>query len=422
MGSAINLCILAVGDELLGGKVLDTNLAAAAKLLEPAGYRIALHLTASDAPGALASLLGGVLRGDFDAATGVGGRIAGVIVCGGLGPTEDDRTRAEVAAALGVELEFRDAAWQRIVAHFNRRGATPVANNRRQAFFPATSLELPNAFGSAPAFHDQRGERALWVLPGVPREFVGLLEHAVLPALRQALPAAPAANSTVTLRFFGMPESTLDAWVLSHLPQHAVPDYHIYFHELELEVVLPAEQQALAALAATELREKFLGVGSANLSTRLVALAAEKQLHIVIAESVTGGLATSLLIEVPGASQVLAGAWVTYTDEWKRRELGVPDDILARFGAVSEECAASMAEGARSSSSADLAVAITGIAGPSGGTPDRPVGLTYVAIANARNPAQPLVKRFQFAGDRAMNRIYAAKQALFALYRQIMNW
>ncbi len=391
--------VIAVGDELLAGRILDTNARFLSARLTALGFRVRYQIAVGDGSGELGALLASPAA-DAEA----------VIVTGGLGPTEDDRTRAEIAAALGVALEFRAETWEQIAARLRARGVDPNPRNRSQAYFPAGADVVTNRHGSAPAFRVTRPGGEIWALPGVPAEMESIFEEEVAPALARS-GAAPSAKRE-TLRFFGVPESHLDAWFVERLLPNERADYHIRVHDGEVEVELPSGV-SLAAAAAERFPGNYLGTGGIGLPERLVAVARSAGLTIATAESCTGGLVASRITSAPGASAVFLGGWVVYSNALKSEQLQVPPALLGRHGAVSAEVAVGLARAARDEAHADLALSVTGIAGPDGGTPEKPVGTVYLGLAG---PSGFRSRRLSLAGGREQIRSRTAGWGLHALW------
>ncbi|MGE3163718.1 MAG: CinA family nicotinamide mononucleotide deamidase-related protein [Planctomycetota bacterium] len=399
--STPTVAVITVGDEILSGRICDRHSAWVSAALEPLGYRMSYHLSVGDEAGALAR----VLRHPpvhTDA----------LIIAGGLGPTDDDRTRAEVAAALGDDLEFRDESWERIAAYYRSFGREPSPLNRRQAFFPASAREILNPHGTAPAFmveHPETGQ-ILWVLPGVPHELHALFRSEVLPAMQRRW--EPSAVRLATYHFFGISESELAEWLRTQLPSERSGDYHICVSDGEIEVRLDPRVE-IAAAATRSYGSRFLGAGEVGLAARLVGEATDRGVTFAIAESCTGGLVGARVTAIAGASRAFRGGWITYDNEWKQRELGVSSDGLEVHGAVSAEVACAMAAGASSRGGVDFAVAVTGIAGPAGGSATKPVGTVYFGLASGRDVYW---LRKSYRGDRERVRSLSANQALHALW------
>jgi nicotinamide-nucleotide amidase len=392
----MKVSIITVGDEILAGRVVDIHGAYLSARLVPFGIPVLSIRSVGDAPGALhQALLEEAARSDT------------IVVAGGLGPTEDDRTRAECAAAAGVELEWREDWWERISAHLARRGSAPSPRNRRQAWFPLGSVPIENPYGSAPAFRMRLGPAEVWALPGVPEEFRGLVEGALLPTLR---PGAAVGEGVWT--FHGIPEAALDEWLVSTLTERGLPPtHHICVKEGEIEVRLGAGLD-LAPLARARFAGRFLGAGAASLPERVVAEARAQGFRLAVAESCTGGRIAGRLTDTPGSSAVFEAGWVAYGNAAKVRDLGVPPELIAAGGAVSGPVAEAMARGARERAGVAVALSTTGIAGPGGGSEGKPVGTVWFGIAT-EGAVRSGVRHFR--GDRERVRQLAVAQGLAIL-------
>lgn len=405
----MHIAFVAIGDELLRGESREGNAAVLADLLEARGHRLAEVRVLPDDFASIA----GALR---DLQT----RPTLVVISGGLGPTDDDFTRAAVAKAVGVPLIRDNALVEQIRARFTGLGRVMHPANERQAEFPCGAQVLRNDHGSAPGFVMPLGQGQVACFPGVPREFRRMLDDH-LDALLQAvgLPA-PRARREITLRLFGIPESDMQG-VLTGLPHyHAVhmrslpkyPEIRLKFAEKDD----PAGYDALLAEARQALGWHVYGEGEADshAAATLRALQA-RQASVAVAESCTGGLIGHLLTDVPGASATLRADVVAYANEAKVAFMQVDPRLLEVHGAVSEPVARAMAEGARRRMDATVAVATTGIAGPGGGSEHKPVGTAYLALAT---PDGTRVKAMNFPGvDRVRFKQLVAHSALAELRR-----
>jgi nicotinamide-nucleotide amidase len=407
----VQLELLTIGDELLLGQTVDTNAAELARVLAGAGVRVAHRSTVGDDIDSIMSEVEQALA-----------RSGAVITTGGLGPTRDDKTKVAVARLLGLPLEFRDEVWAQVVARFAHFGRTPNAANRTQAEVPSGATVLPNRWGTAPG---------LWVettamprpglvimLPGVPHEMRMLLRHEVLPRL-----AARTTGTVVrsrTLRTMGVPESTLAETIgameeriapltLAYLPSMDGVDLRLTAWNLD-----PADADARLTGAGNELRERvgdaIYGEDGADLAAVVLEAAQSAGRTLAVAESCTGGLLGGRLSAVPGASHSFVGGVIAYANDVKQRLLDVPAAMLEQEGAVSESVACAMAAGVRARTGADLTVAVTGIAGPDGGTTEKPVGTVWFATAMAEGETR--ARRLVFGGARNEIRARAAQAAL----------
>lgn len=412
------LGIVTVGDELLTGRITDSHSSYLSQAFVTRGYDVTFHFSVGDRPG---DLSGWLRRLNHEGP---------LMIVGGLGPTEDDRTRSEVAAALGVDLEFDPSSWKRIQNYLANRSVTVSENNRHQAFFPRGATVVENPHGTAPAFRVSARRGTWWVLPGVPRELHALLEEAVLPELMSLYPRPARTDDSVALRFFAVPEARLDEWLLARLDASERDRYHICVSDGETFVEVPARDDWEEA-ATIAFGPRFLGSGPDGLAGRVLAEATRRGAQLATAESCTGGLVSKRLVDMPGASAAFAGGWVAYSNDQKRQNLGVPSVELERDGAVSASVACSLARAARDRGGApELSsvpegvppsdrrlvvhgLGISGVAGPGGGTEDKPVGTTYIAVAN---PHGVWWRRYSLPGNRDRIRSWAASWGLFALW------
>ena len=432
--------LLTVGTELLLGFTVDTNAADAGRALAAAGVRLTQRATVGDAQDAIQNAVAAALE-----------RTGLVIVTGGLGPTADDVTRDAAAAVFGRVLVRDPAVLAALEERFGRMGRGPMPEaNRRQADVPHGATVLPNRWGTAPGLwlEDERGRVAV-LLPGVPAEMRGLLEQEVVPRLAERRRAqahrgtdaqedggtgAQAHGGTGTpvilsrtLRTTGIAESALADKVgdparflgqqltLAWLPGPEGTDLRLTAWGLPAD----AAQAALAKAAGTLrplLGSTCYGEGDADLAALVLAELERRQAKLAVAESCTGGLLGARLTAVPGSSRVFLGGVVAYADEVKLGLLGVSADVLAEHGAVSEPVVRQMAEDAARVFGAEAALAVSGIAGPGGGTAEKPVGTVWIA---ALAGGQVRAFHYAFPGERDAVRRRAAQAALDALRRML---
>jgi len=371
--------ILATGDELLTGQVVDTNSAWLMDRLWDLGVMVRRKtLVGDDRQDILAALAEITARAEL------------VVMSGGLGPTEDDLTSECVAAALGAPLEEDAASLEEIRRRFERLGRTMTPNNAKQARFPRGATILPNRFGTAPGFEVRLGRAHLVCLPGVPAEYRGMCEQVVLPRVAARV-GAPSSSRLVKL--FGIPESHADHAMRPVMDAERDAGvrfgYRAHWPEIHVKwsvVGDQAEQRAERILA--EVRRIFgdaiFGEGREELPQVVVERLVARRERLALAESCTGGLVAELVTSVPGASAVFDMGVVAYANAVKTALLDVPPEALERHGAVSEQVARAMAEGARSRGAATWGIGITGVAGPTGGTAEKPVGTVHLAIAGAQ--------------------------------------
>lgn len=332
-----------------------------------------------------------------------------VVVCGGLGPTVDDMTRAFVCSWLKCGLKTHAPTLARIRKKMKLRGEhlfTP--NNIVQAEYPAKARPLYNPPAGAVCFTFNKGVAAYYFLPGVPQEFRDMVvRHVRAPNARP--------GSAAVFHFIGIPESTTDSILQSILPARLKTAYGIYPGPMGVHVVLRASRAAATrfsyAVRSSRLAPYLAAEGDFPPEQILVKKLIRKKLTIAAAESCTAGLFTGILANVPGASAILNGGVTAYANRVKIRQLGVPPALIARHGAVSAECAAAMAAGVRKSLGSDIGISITGVAGPSGGTREKPVGTVYFGFALGR---RLVAEKMVFGGERNHIR---AKSAYHAIYR-----
>ena len=408
--------VVTVGDELLRGEIVDSNKSFISDRLLRLDLETDRHVSVPDEAAALEE----VLR---EAAE----RARVVIVSGGLGPTRDDITTAVAARSFGRRLVRNAEVLEGIRSFFHLLGREMAENNAKQADFPEGAEVLANPLGTAPGFLLEAEGALLFFTPGVPRELERMLDEEILPRLRARLAGAGAVRA-ILLRTFGLGESNLDRELaeLAHDDPEITLGFRTQFPDNLVRVLVRADSEAEACSKLSRTVEKIhgilgeivLGEGERVLEEIVAELLIDKGLTLALAESCTGGRIASRLTDVPGSSAFLRQAVVAYGNEAKVQELGVSDEDLAAHGAVSEPVARQMAEGARLRAGVDLAVATTGVAGPGGGTPEKPVGTLYLALADAQGS---LVHRYQMMRDRARNKELASQLALDWIRRRVLG-
>ena len=411
--------ILAVGSEMLTPSRTDTNSLLITEQLNTLGIEVVLKMIVGDDRAELAN---GV-RVALD-------RVDLVVCTGGLGPTDDDLTRDVVADVLGRPLREDESITSHIKARFTRRGMQMPEINRRQAMVPEGGLVIENPNGSAPGLWLEHEGRVVLLLPGPPRELRPMLTRVVESSL--AARAAGMALVRRVIRITGRTESHTEEavqslyapWASAPVPVAATILASLGQVELHLSVRAPSRHAAAGALAlAVQQVVERLGPDVYSTDGRALEqvigeVLAERGLRIAVAESCTGGLITSRLTDVAGSSRYLDQSVVTYSNEAKTSLLDVPAELIAAHGAVSEPVARAMAEGMRARAGADVAVAVTGIAGPGGGSPEKPVG-TVVVSAVMGSAARSRV--FRFVGEREMVKFQASQAALDMVRRMLVN-
>jgi len=408
--------ILAIGSELLGPLRSETNSLWLTERLLDAGIEVTARATLADDAALLRSALHGALfRADV------------VVATGGLGPTADDLTREAAAAATGRPLHRDRSILEALRARFARYGRTMSATNEKQADVVEGAEALPNARGTAPGQVLEHEGCLLVLLPGPPGEMKPMFEEQVLPLLRARVGPTRVVRRRV-LRIAAMPESEVDEIAAPVYSRFENPKTTILgaVGQVELHLVAHGDGVAeaegrieeLAAALRQALPGRIFSEDGRELPRVVVDLLRERGLTLALAESCTGGLLSTRLTDVPGASAVLERAFVTYANRAKVEEAGVDPALLERHGAVSEEVSAALAAGAATVAVADVGVGITGIAGPDGGTAEKPVGLVFVAIHGA---AGTRVRRNLFPGSRERVRFQATQVALEMLRRGLLG-
>jgi len=398
--------IVSIGNEVLSGRTVDTNAAYIAQKLRANSVPVVSIHVAPDELDAIRRVL------DLAAA-----EADVVVISGGLGPTDDDLTRQAMAAFLGVELELHEDLLAAIRRFFEHRGVVMPARNAIQAHIPAGAKAIENETGTAPGIEAQRGEVVLFALPGVPSEMERMLEVAVLPRVREI--AKSQALAAKRLKCFGAGESTIADMIGDAMGWVRNPRVNCTVHAgvIRLEIVATSSERDLAEeMGAREevslrrvLGRLVYGVGDQTLAEVVGQRLAQTGRTMAVAESCTGGLLAELTTDVPGSSRYFLCGWVTYSNESKSRELGVLPALIETHGAVSEQVAVAMAQGARHKAGADFAIGITGIAGPGGGSEHKPVGLVYIAVSSRDGTD---ISRYVFPHDRSSVRLRAAQTAL----------
>jgi nicotinamide-nucleotide amidase len=417
MSTPLRAGIVTIGSELTSGTRLDTNSAWLARRLTPLGVEAWVHRSVPDDLPAIIKAFEETLAD-----------VQVVLCTGGLGPTSDDMTRDAVAAMLGVDLVFDPPAWEAIEARFRAFGRTPSATNRRQAEFPRGARVLPTDVGTAAGFVITHRGVPIHCVPGVPREMRWMWERYLEADLRAL---GGVARDMRVFRCVGIAESALGERLqeLERTPavevRYSVEDT---IGTIEVRLLVGAhEGQAAAARAdalearAHELvgRHHVCATGEASLAESVGALLVDRRLTVASAESCTGGRLAAAFTAIPGISAAFLEGLVTYSNEAKTRLLGVPADIIEARGAVSQEVARAMATGVRERAAADWGVSTTGVAGPGGGSPDKPVGLVHIAVAGPGGVVHHVERRYP--GDREQVQARATAGALDLLRRAVLG-
>ena len=404
--------IICVGTELLLGDIVNTNAQFLSRELAELGISVLHQHVIGDNPGRLRDLVKEAKsRSDL------------LVFSGGLGPTEDDLTKETVAEAFGDTLHFDEAEWQKIVDFFartGRGGRTPTANNRKQAMVPVHGRKIVNHHGTAPGAWFEQDGRCAVLMPGVPSEMKAMWTESIRPLL---LERQNCTLHSITLRVLGG-ESNLE-YQVRDLLDHANPTAAIYCKTGECEIRITARAasdedgekmcRAYARKFYDLLGDAVYDEDVAGLEETVVRTLKEKGLTVSTAESCTGGMIAERITAVSGSSEVFGYGFVTYWEQAKAKLVGVDPDVIARYNVVSAPVAAQMALGAAKASGSDIAVSVTGVAGPTGGDAVRPVGTVYLGAA--RGETVYVKKLFVSRPDRALVRARAAQAALELVLR-----
>ncbi|HPA48020.1 MAG TPA: competence/damage-inducible protein A [bacterium] len=388
--------IIASGSELLAGLHTDTNTQFLAQSLRRIGIGVMRTLIVGDAYNDLVDTFSYALD-----------RAQIVLISGGLGPTVDDLTREALSEATGIEMVESPYALEEIRERFRSLNREMSENNRCQALVPVSGMYFSNPNGTAPGLVFDAGNRLAIALPGPPRELRPMVENHVIPFLEQKYPGLPK-ESSVMVRFVGSGESTIDQILREKVPfdprirvsllaRLGLVDLTLYCptsEEADLSLLDESRKRVLAVLGDYAYATEMVDLGEVVASMLL-----DRGETLATAESCTGGLIGAAITSIPGSSRYYVGGFVTYSNEAKVLQLGVRPETLERHGAVSEETVWEMAMGGARSLKADWCVSVTGIAGPDGGTPEKPVGTVWIGVAcPGRNWGS--VRRCQFFGDR----------------------
>lgn len=401
--------ILCVGTELLLGDIVNTNAAYLARQLAGLGIDLYTQSVVGDNPERLKeSLAIAFSRADL------------VLMTGGLGPTYDDLTKETVAAYFGWNMRRDEHSYQRLMEYFAKAGKEPTPNNLKQADMPEGAVVFDNDNGTAPGLAVEGNGKIAVLMPGPPYEMTAMFEARIRPYLQKFSEKVLVSR---TIRIVGMGESEVEYRLRDYMLSHLNPTIAPYAKQSEVQLRVTAsaktEEQAYALIGpvVAEIQEMLgdvvYGVDVENMEQAVVQQLKEKGLKVATAESCTGGLISKRITEIPGASDVFECGVCSYANRIKHELLGVSDQTLEQFGAVSEQTAKEMAEGIRRLSGADIGVSVTGIAGPGGGTPEKPVGLVYLGVSSERySKVVRYLSGSKKAGSREHIRYSASQQAL----------
>lgn len=408
--------IISVGTELLLGQIVDTNAAYLSKLLPQFGIDLHYRVTVGDNESRLTDALKLAL-----------GRSDIVFTIGGLGPTKDDLTKETVAKVVGDEMTLHEESAAKMRAFFASRGIEMPESNLKQALMPVRGRVLVNPLGTAPGAAFETDGKVVIVLPGPPREFIEMVNAQVIPYLRERIGEGAAVIRSRVLKIAKLGESSV-AEMVGDLLDGANPTVAPLASpgEVHLRITAKAESAAQAEAMIDEMDRKLVAVlgnsvfgrDDGTLESVVVRALIEKGLTLALAESCTGGLIGSRITDISGSSAAFIAGFVTYSNQAKKELLGVDEQLLGEYGAVSEQVARAMAEGARRVTGADIAISVTGIAGPTGGTAAKPVGLVYMALSAA---GKTIAFEHRFSGSRIDIKQRASQAALNMLREYLLQ-
>lgn len=418
MDAHLKAWILTIGNEIINGVITDTNRETISRELRSIGISVRGMSSVGDDPDEIADALAHAMD-----------RAEVTIGSGGLGPTEDDKTSAAVASFLGVPMFSDNEQLGRIEERFRNWGRPMSPSNAKQALFPQGAIPLSNDYGTAPGFMIEKSGHVAMFFPGIPRELIGILRDKGIPAITERFGISRLIFKTKTLKVFGLSESRLGE-ILADVSLDE-DDYHLAFLprfpiirlRLDVQAATDAEAdeklEAKQAVIQSRVGENIFSTDGISMEEVVLRLLEERKLTLGLAESITGGMIGEMLTKVPGSSVTFMGSIVSYSNDIKQRILNVSADTLGRYGAVSHQCAREMAIGARAATNAAMAISVTGIAGPDGGTREKPVGTFYLGMAAEK---EVFSRRFLLPGTREWIRTLAAMQALDLVRRYLLGY
>jgi nicotinamide-nucleotide amidase len=403
--------ILTIGNELISGRTADTNSSFIAREVNQQGWRVEAIMSVGDDFEAIKNRLNYLLP------------MTDAIICtGGLGPTADDITSAAIAQAFGLPLYTDENILNHIKEIFTKYNLHWIENNAKQAMFPQGAEIIANPVGTAAGFVLNIKGKLIFVIPGVPVETIRMMTEGVIPVLRRYFPQNEQYSAKQTIKTFGLSEAAVDdalkdidfnslGVIIGFYP--VFPENHLVLISRRKTLKEAQDKLKMARDEITNRLKKYIfHYGEETLEEIVAALLIEKKMTLAVAESCTGGLISNRLTDVAGSSAFFERGIVTYSNSAKIKLLGVPADVIEKHGAVSEETARLMAEGVRKSAGTDLGLSATGIAGPTGGSKDKPVGTVYLALSDS---AQTICSHHVFRWDRKRNKHVFSEVALIMI-------
>ncbi|NJB86814.1 nicotinamide-nucleotide amidase [Lewinella marina] len=409
--------ILTVGDEILIGQVIDTNATFMAAALSAEGITVVEHLSVGDNRMAI---MGGLERALQQSDL--------VLMTGGLGPTKDDITKQVLADYFGAELRLHNPTWKRLQKIYARLGRECTEHHRQQCRLPTGAKVLPNEHGTAPGLWLEKEDQIVVSMPGVPHEMVYLMEHEVIRRIQKrnldaellrsvTLLTAGAGESTIAERLERIEDNLPENMSLAYLPDTGTVRLRLSARG-QVEALLQAQLDEYRNHIEGALGNLVYGYGNDNLASMVGRRLEEREQTVATAESCTGGALGHMITIHPGSSKHFLGGIIAYSNDVKMGALGVPEETLDKYGAVSEETVTAMAEGARERLGATYALATSGIAGPGGGTQEKPVGTIWIALATPNGTRTKLLRNGK---DRARNITYTCHHALNLLRLELTD-
>jgi nicotinamide-nucleotide amidase len=403
--------ILTIGNELMNGRVTDANASFIAREANQQGWSVDAIMSVGDDFALIKNRLDYLMP------------MTDAIICsGGLGPTSDDITTAAIAQAFGLPLYTDENVLAYIKDIFTKFNLRWVENNAKQAMFPRGAEVIPNLRGTAPGFLLTVKKKLIFVIPGVPAEAKMMMTEEIIPALRKHFPQNEQYAVKQTIKTFGLSEAAVDDRLkdIDFDSMGVSIGFYPVFPENHIVLISRCKTQDQAQTnlqkaqdeVSSRLQDYIFSYGEKTLEDVIAGILTERKLTIAIAESCTGGLITNRLTDVSGSSDYLERGLVTYSNQAKINLLGVPADVIEKHGAVSEETARLMAEGVRKIAGTDLGLSSTGIAGPTGGSKEKPVGTVYIALADLK---QTICRHYSYRWDRKRNKEVFSEAALFLL-------
>ncbi len=413
-----NVEFISTGNEIMSGLTVDTNFSWTAKKFTDHGLMIRHHCsTGDDKDDILSALKNASGRSDF------------VIVTGGLGPTDDDLTASAASSFFNAPLVFNEEEFKKIESKLHERGRKVLSVHRKQAMFPENSLVIKNEVGTSSGFKLVKDKRSFYFLPGIPGEFRSMVTNFVFPDVLNELGCLNISPGTTTrtIKTVGLGESEIATRLSGVVFDNVEMSYRIYYPEIHLRLTSKDEDEGSAGksidkytyLLKDRLGKHVFTAEDESMEEVVSKLLFENNLTVATAESCTGGLLASILTDVPGSSAYFLRGVISYNNASKSELLKVDEELITEHGAVSSQVVEAMAEGIKDLSGADIGVAISGVAGPGGGSREKPVGTVYIGMTYKEEP--PCSQKYRFNGTRKDIKMASSKHALDIIRRKVDN-